>query len=108
MKARLDADGTAKPLTEIRGVFPIGKKAFYSNAEELVVVDQGTFECSYCGKDTPHPHSEQEVRELRAIGYAMETIRCWASLVDPKYRWRVYVESLDAVLRRELMWPWKT
>lgn len=34
--ARLDADGTAKPLTEIVGVFPFGKKGFYDNAEALI------------------------------------------------------------------------
>lgn len=34
--ARLDADGTAKPLTEIVGVFPEGEKNFFSNAVRLV------------------------------------------------------------------------
>jgi hypothetical protein len=37
VKARLDADKTAKPKTEIVGVFPPGKVNHYHNASELVV-----------------------------------------------------------------------
>jgi hypothetical protein len=36
-RARIDGDKTAKPKTEIVGVFPRGKKNFYDNAERLVV-----------------------------------------------------------------------
>lgn len=35
-RARLDEEGTAKPKTEIVGVFPAGKKNFYHNAEQLI------------------------------------------------------------------------
>lgn len=38
-KARLDEDKTAKPKTEIVGVFPAGKKSFFHNAESLLVRD---------------------------------------------------------------------
>ena len=40
-RARLDADKTAKPLTEIVGVFPTEKKSFYSNAEALIARPTG-------------------------------------------------------------------
>jgi hypothetical protein len=36
VRARLDADRTAKPMTEIVGVFPEGKKSFFHNAESLI------------------------------------------------------------------------
>jgi hypothetical protein len=35
-RARLDADKTAKPLTEIVAVFQPGQRNFYSNAERLI------------------------------------------------------------------------
>jgi hypothetical protein len=77
-KARLDSDGTAKPKTEIVGVYPVGKKNFYHNAEELIVrpTEQGTNDacvvkpgadlCGLCDRgtegctifhDTPRPDS---------------------------------------------------
>ncbi len=35
-RARIDAEGAAKPLTEIVGVFPAGATNWYHNAEELI------------------------------------------------------------------------
>jgi hypothetical protein len=35
-RARLDADGTAKPKTEIVGVYPEGKTNWYHNTQELI------------------------------------------------------------------------
>lgn len=40
-RARLDADRTAKPKTEIVGVFPPGTKGFYHNAESLIARPTG-------------------------------------------------------------------
>lgn len=119
VRARADADGTAKPLTEIAGVFPAGKKNFYDNAVELIARPTqgatGTFECPICGRDTPHEHDwetvacyrdaqidlakrTQRTRELVAVNLAVETANRWARAEKRPSRWKVYLHTLGAAL----------
>lgn len=58
--ARVDADGTAKPKTEIVGHFPIGKKNFYSNAERLSVRPTACEWCLLFADCPQHPRTGNE------------------------------------------------
>ena len=87
--ARLDEEGTAKPLTEIVGVYPAGKKNFYSNAEALLhrdikpdtgderVVDALVARRTAAGTPMRRLREEQVTAEAREKKPSTTELRAW-------------------------------